>query len=176
MSAREKLLNAAAQLAATEGDQGLSVERVITAAAVSKGAFFYHFETKEQMIGALVDHVSSVRMAEVDAATKAGKSFADTLLKMIETELLEGGQLTGVCVAAVLLNPSLRESLTARRTDWRQRLIEEDGFTSERAEQLLLTIDGALIGTMLYDAASRSARAANSTKLMRSIVAEALSS
>ena len=64
MSAKEKLLNAAAQLAATDGVQGLSVDRVVTAAGVSKGAFLYHFETKGQMISALVDQVSSTRMAE----------------------------------------------------------------------------------------------------------------
>ena len=172
MSAREKLLTAAAQLAATEGDQGLSVERVITAAAVSKGAFFYHFETKEQMIGALVDHVSTVRMAEVDANTKAGKSFAETLLKMIESELLDGGQLTGVCVSAVLLDPSLRDKLTARRADWRKRLTEEDGFSPERAEQFLFSIDGALIGTMLYNAGSRSEHAAKAVDVMQSLVAD----
>ena len=171
MSARKKLLDAAAQLAATEGVQGLSVERVVTAAGVSKGAFFYHFETKEQMIGALVDHVSTIRMADVDADTMAGKSFATTLLKMIESELLEGGQLTGVCVSAVLLDPTLRDKLTARRADWRKRLIEEDGFTPERAEQLLLSIDGALIGTMLYNSGSQIENATKAADVMQTIVA-----
>ena len=171
MSARKKLLDAAAQLAATEGVQGLSVERVVTAAGVSKGAFFYHFETKEQMIGALVDHVSTIRMADVDADTMAGKSFATTLLKMIESELLEGGQLTGVCVSAVLLDPTLRDKLTARRADWRKRLIEEDGFTPQRAEQLLLSIDGALIGTMLYNSGSQIENATKAADDMQTIVA-----
>ena len=99
MSAREKLLNAAAKLAATDGVQALGVERVVQEAEVSKGAFFYHFETKEQMIGALLDHVASQRMAEVDAAVRSGRSFAGALVDMVESELLESGELVGVVVA-----------------------------------------------------------------------------
>ena len=94
------------------------------------------------------------------------------LLKMIEKELLEGGQLTGVCGSAVLLDPSLRDNLTARRADWRRRLIEDDGFSPERAEQLILSIDGALIGTMLYTAGSRPDHAKKATAVMQAIAAD----
>ena len=170
MSAREKLLNAAAKLAATDGVQGLGVERVVQEAEVSKGAFFYHFETKEQMIGALLDHVASQRMAEVDAAVRSGRSFAGALVDMVESELLESGQLVGVLVAAVLLDSSLRRTLTARQADWRKRLIKEDGFSLERADQLLLTIDGAMIGQMLYDRKLRLKRAKACMRIIRSLV------
>ncbi len=170
MSTRTILLDAAASLAATEGVTALGVERVVREAGVSKGSFFYHFATKEKMIQALLDHVAMRCMCEVDEAVAKGARFIDALIDMVVRELRENGALIAVLVAAVALDPSLRTTLTARRADWRCRMIEEDGMSPERADLVCLAIDGAMIGTVLYEPAGQTERAANAERILRSII------
>ncbi len=170
MSARNKLLHAAASLAATEGVTALGVERVVQEAGVSKGSFFYHFATKEEMIRTLLDHVAQRCMDEVEAAVAKGARFTDVLIDMVVREIRENGALIGVLVAAVALDPSLRASLTARNADWRHRMVEEDGLSPQRADLLQLTIDGAMIGTVLYEPEGRKERAANAERVLRALI------
>ena len=151
MSARTALLDAAAALAMREGVPALGVERVVREAGVSKGSFFYHFDTKEEMVRALLDHVAAQRMAEVEAAVTGGARFTDALIGMVAEDVGRGGGLIAVLVAAVALDPSLRNVLTERRDGWVRRMIDEDGLLADRAALLMLGIDGAMIGTVLYD-------------------------
>lgn len=169
MSARNTLLDAAASLAAAEGVTALGVERVAKEAGVSKGSFFYHFSTKEEMVRALLDHVAQRCMGEVDEAVVKGARFTDALIDMVVRELRENGALIAVLVATVALDPSLRASLTARGENWRYRMIEEDGLSPQCADLLRLAIDGAMIGIVLYEPAGRIERAANAERVLRSI-------
>ena len=75
MSAREAILKAAAELAAKEGVTALGVDRVNQHAGVSKGSFFYHFKTKEEMIHALVAQVSAQCMGNVERDVSKGRAF-----------------------------------------------------------------------------------------------------
>ena len=170
MSARDSLLEAATSLAATEGVTALGVERVVQEAGVSKGSFFYHFATKEEMVRALLDHVAQRCMGEVEEAVAKGARFTDALIDMVVRELRENGALIAVLVASVALDPSLRAPLTARSENWRHRLIEEDGLPAQRADLLRLAIDGAMIGTVLYEPAGRIERATSAERVLRSIV------
>jgi len=49
----ELLLDAGAEVAATEGLSGLSVNRVVAAAGVAKGTFYVHFADREAFVDAL---------------------------------------------------------------------------------------------------------------------------
>jgi AcrR family transcriptional regulator len=51
---RESLLNAAFQLAATKGMADVTVNKVSELAAVTKGAFFHHFDSKEKLVTELM--------------------------------------------------------------------------------------------------------------------------
>ena len=170
MSAKNNLLDAAASLAASEGVTALGVERVVKEAGVSKGSFFYHFATKEDMIGTLLEYVAQRCMAEVDDAVEKGARFTDALIDMVVRELKQNGEFIGVLVASVALDPSLRVSLTARYENWRQRMIEEDGLTPESADLLQLAIDGAMISTVIYEPEGRIERANNAERVLRSIL------
>ncbi len=57
MDTKSKLLEAASVLARTEGCGGLAIERIASAAGVSKGAFLYHFPSKRILLEKLIDHV-----------------------------------------------------------------------------------------------------------------------
>ncbi|MEL6461094.1 MAG: TetR/AcrR family transcriptional regulator [Cyanobacteria bacterium J06621_15] len=148
MSARIKLFDAATDLAIREGVTALAVERVVNEAGVSKGAFFYHFKTKEDMVRGLLDHVATQRIEAVEAAVASGTRFTDALVDMI---VQENGALIHVLVSSVAIDPTLRATLTERCMEWRQRMIEEDGLTPEQADLLRLAIDGLMIAAVLYE-------------------------
>lgn len=51
---RERLLEAAAQVFAAEGFDGASLNRIIEAAGISKGGFYYYFDDKADLFGTVV--------------------------------------------------------------------------------------------------------------------------
>ncbi len=51
---REKILQAAREIIIEKGTDCLSIDRVIKYAGISKGAFMYHFPTRQSLIEALV--------------------------------------------------------------------------------------------------------------------------
>lgn len=52
---REKILEAGQRLLLEHGYGGMSVDQVIGAAGITKGAFFYHFKSKNELAQALLD-------------------------------------------------------------------------------------------------------------------------
>jgi AcrR family transcriptional regulator len=52
---RDELLDAAVQLFARDGYDATSVNRIIEAVGVSKGAFYHHFAAKEDLVAALTE-------------------------------------------------------------------------------------------------------------------------
>lgn len=54
-NAQSRILEAAECLMLQEGFHGVSVDRIIASAGVSKGSFFYHFPTKDSLPAALLE-------------------------------------------------------------------------------------------------------------------------
>lgn len=52
---REKILEVAQQLALEYGFGGMSIDQVIGAAGITKGAFFHHFKSKNELAQAILD-------------------------------------------------------------------------------------------------------------------------
>ena len=52
---RDELLDAAVQLFARDGYDATSINRIIAAVGVSKGAFYHHFAAKEDLVAALAE-------------------------------------------------------------------------------------------------------------------------
>lgn len=50
---RQQILDAAARLATTDGLEGTSIAKVAEAAGVAKGSIYLHFESRDDLIGAL---------------------------------------------------------------------------------------------------------------------------
>lgn len=69
---RRQILDAAARLAATDGLEGTSIARVADAAGVAKGSIYLHFESRDDLIGALQAQVWSEMMetARIAAANQ----------------------------------------------------------------------------------------------------------
>lgn len=151
MSAREAILDAAAALVAEYGATGLGVEQVNKRAGVSKGAFFYHFKTKEEMVHALLEHVSRSFVAELEDRVTAGERFTDALVAMTLAEVQHKRALISTLIAAVYLDRTLSTRIRAQVEHWTQRMVSEDGIDGDRAELTRLALDGLMISTLLYD-------------------------
>src|SRR4051795_12782219 len=70
---RQALLDSALKLFGTEGYHATSVQKIVDEARLTKGAFYYHFETKEDVLREIHDR------------------FIDFQLRRLKSVLAEGG-------------------------------------------------------------------------------------
>lgn len=81
---REKILASANQLIFESGYGGTTVDEVIDKSGITKGAFFYHFKSKEDLAQALVERYAAEDMQSLDAAIEfAKKSSADPVQQLL---------------------------------------------------------------------------------------------
>ncbi len=105
---RQEIVETAERLFHEIGYATCSVERIIREIGVAKGTFYYYFKSKEEILGAIVDH----RLDQVVAATEqvADDPALDALTKM--RLLLSGGSVgddDNSDVAEMLHRPENRE-------------------------------------------------------------------
>lgn len=85
---RTKLLDAAQDLILESGFAGTSVDRVIEKAGVTKGTFFYHFESKAQLARALIDRFAArdheILEDSIRRAEQASKDPVRQVLAVVE--------------------------------------------------------------------------------------------
>jgi AcrR family transcriptional regulator len=110
---RERLLDATRRIVAERGYDLATVDEITDAAGVSKGAFYFHFESKDDALVALVERWKIDLGRELDS--------------------IEHRDTAGATVAE-----SLRGLLTAGWPAWQPRLIVE--FTRMSANQRVATV------------------------------------
>ena len=76
---RGQLIEVATGLFAEHGYEGTSIEAVLTAAGVSRGALYYHFASKEALFTAVLEAISDRVTAEVTKAISGCTDPVDTL-------------------------------------------------------------------------------------------------
>ncbi|AKM44527.1 MULTISPECIES: TetR/AcrR family transcriptional regulator [Burkholderia] len=90
-SSRDRLLDAAAELVASQGIQNLTIEAVAAAAKVTKAGLVYHFKTRDDLLAALIERVvgeldmldlRAQEALEVDDSAKPLKSSMAELSKL----------------------------------------------------------------------------------------------
>ncbi len=67
------ILAAARKLFAEDGFVATSVDRIVAEAGVAKGAFYHHFDSKEEVFLAVLEEAQSALAVEVVRAAAAGK-------------------------------------------------------------------------------------------------------
>ncbi len=119
LTAKEKLLGAAIYTIRERGYAGTSVDELCSAAGVTKGAFFHHFESKERLAVAAAEHFQA--NAEVLFNNEPHRKLADPVDRllgyveqrknMLRGELPEYTCLLGTMVQeAYETNPAIREA------------------------------------------------------------------
>lgn len=126
--ARRLLLEAAAALIAERGYRATSVNSVISRAGLSKGTFYWHFQSKDDLLFALLDEridkpirelieVLRHAPAEEDMAPRASRLFLSLTERDPETLMLEH-EYRGFA----LREPGLRKHYLKRRAELRDAL------------------------------------------------------
>jgi AcrR family transcriptional regulator len=80
---RRGLLSASIECMADLGWSGTTVALVAERAGVSRGAAQHHFPTREDLVAGMVEHMSEVRTAEIDAVSgslRSGKRRTEAVL------------------------------------------------------------------------------------------------
>jgi TetR/AcrR family transcriptional regulator, transcriptional repressor for nem operon len=176
-SAKDKILRAALSRIRTNGYAATTVEDLCAAAGVTKGAFFHHFDSKEDLAVAAIDHWS-----EMTGALFAGAAYhklTDPLHRVLGYIDLRKALLTGelpefTCLAGTMVqetydsNPAIRDAC-ARSIIGHAATIERDiraaiakhgikpGWT---AASLALYTQAVLQGAFILAKATGSAKAA----------------
>lgn len=123
---RQRLLDAAGELACEEGASSLSLDAVAAKAGVSKGGLLYHFPSKNALLRAMVaDHVGRVR-AELEARAPGALSGAAPALTaalcyldVLREEMCNTPAGASGAFAAMLEDPAFMEPVLTFRNDLR---------------------------------------------------------
>jgi AcrR family transcriptional regulator len=136
---REAILDAATRVFARAGYRGATVEAILKEAAYSKGAFYWHFRSKDDLVSTLVGErverpirelIERLRSAPADAnmSAEANRSFAELVDRERAAILLEH-EYEGLAAR----DPALRRRYVRQRRALRQALGEA---LAARARQL----------------------------------------
>ena len=83
-STRERILDLAHELVLKQGYAATSLEQILEGAGVTKGAFFHHFKSKEELARALVDRYLAGEQQVFDATLgRAEKLTSDPLQQVL---------------------------------------------------------------------------------------------
>jgi len=118
-SARDKILDAALSLIRARGYAATSVDELCAAAGVTKGAFFHHFASKEELAVAAADHWSRATSQAFAAAPYQRHTdpldrvlgYLDFRISLLKRTVLEFTCLAGTMVQETYeSNPSIRDA------------------------------------------------------------------
>lgn len=130
---QNKILDVARDLMLREGFHGVTVDRIIAEAGISKGSFFYHFASKDALPCALLERYLALQGDEINRAFVHAQTLQlpplATALWVIDAmeEIFAGNchKQTGCVMAAFSYQlidafPQLREVSRKALADWQQ--------------------------------------------------------
>ena len=116
--ARTRLLDAALSVIRTRGYSATSVDELCAAAGFTKGAFFHHFKSKDELGVAAADHWSATTGAVfADAPYHAHAAPLDRVLRYLEFRkaLLQGGVPEFTCLVGTMVQETYATSPAIRQ-------------------------------------------------------------
>ena len=146
-SARDRILHAAARLAARRGAAALTLDAAAREARVSKGGLLYHFATKEALLLALVEDAAAAFEAEVERrAARDPVAIGRFARAFVAASFPARGrpafaELGEALLAAVTADRRLLAPLEARYARWLARAAD-DGLDPAVADVVLAAVDG----------------------------------
>ena len=143
------ILDAAEEQLDTEGADAMTVATIAQAAGITRGALYFYFGSKNEVLAALVDRTVSKLRAEMDAADADGTTTpAEALRQGVEQTARMWREHSTVMRIAVELSPTV----PAIDTAWRSAVIALTDTTAGIAER-----SGVPAGSGPHDAAALAA-------------------
>lgn len=136
----DRLLAAAARCVAQGGVDGASLDAVSVEAGVTKGALYWHFDTKAALIQALAAAAGGPPEGEPTWAAQVDAQLArDGVAAALDVELAAGAR-----------DPSVRATMSARRAAERAQMVARFGLENEaQAAVLRALLDGLSLARRL---------------------------
>ncbi len=163
--ARERILRAAMELFRKHGFHNTSLARILQMAEITKGGFYFHFKSKEELGFAVLERTKNMWMTNVIAAIEDEpdarariQRMTQIMTQMYRGEIFHGCALLAVMTAEMMESKSaLAEHLKEIFYEWRKSLgviIDEgkrEGLFNERvdSESLALILIGCCQGTTM---------------------------
>jgi AcrR family transcriptional regulator len=162
---REKILQAAAELATLEGINGLSIGRLADAVGMSKSGLYAHFRSKEELQLATVETASRILNGDLEPGmhAPAGKAriiaLCDAFFSHVERRTFPGGCFFASGAAELSTQPGrVRDAIAASYREWIE-LFEEEVRTGQAAGeidaredpgQLVFELNGLLVAANVF--------------------------
>ncbi len=128
MQTRAALLRSASRLICALGMHGASIDRIATDAGYTKGAFYAHFASKEDLFLTMLDEHFATELARLDAVLRGtgdpaaeARAAADDFLEQIDSDPQWRRLYQEFCTYAAR-NEAFRIELAARQRDLRARM------------------------------------------------------
>jgi len=162
---RQHLLDAARRVFGEGGYAGATVDDVARAAGCSKGAYYFHFATKEDALLALAEDWSTAQTHRLELALERDGA-PDTALHVLEALFAVGGATARDRLLILELwlqgarNPNVRAILDRGLSAWRRILALAFSRAQEAAPQAAAALALALYHGLLMQASLDSANSA----------------
>lgn len=154
---RAKLIDAALQLFSTSGYEHATVDDISQAAGYSKGAYYFHFSTKDDILLELLRVWTEGRSRVLAEGAEAGASPRDALHETLANffSYSDAPQWPGVLLefwAQAVRNPEVNKRLTQAYAGWRKTLAEHFTAAAEAGVvQLQSAEDAAAVALAAHD-------------------------
>jgi len=149
---KERVVEAALDLFQEKGYHGVSVEELVEHAETSKGGFYHHFKSKDDLLYEIHDIFISYVLNETKRASEQYDSAIDQLDALMRTFMnvfnIYQRHITVFYNESVYLLPNHEEAITKKRTAYR-KLLEQILINGQRQQvfrqELSITITAMLI-------------------------------
>ncbi|MGH3109795.1 MAG: TetR/AcrR family transcriptional regulator [Gaiellaceae bacterium] len=178
---RTKILDAAEALVLDRGFAGTSVDDVIASAQTTKGGFFHHFPTKQELAHALVERYVAADMELLDSLLEQAEQESDDpleqLLRFVSLQDVTGeldGETPGClyasfCYEQELVDETTRDLIADAMLAWRTRTRAKlDAVAARYPPRVPVDLDAlADQGLAVYEGAFVLSRALGEPELLR---------
>jgi TetR/AcrR family transcriptional repressor of nem operon len=140
---RRRIVGHATQLIYDKGYRGTTIDDVIKAAGVTKGSFYFHFPSKEELGNAVIDYASSFVLEGIKEAFRQEELSPYQRLELMlhgVQALVEEAQCTRGCILGNMalelspINDGFRRKLAGVFKDWSSYIAGELKVMKESGE------------------------------------------
>ncbi|MEQ6898184.1 TetR/AcrR family transcriptional regulator [Microbacterium sp. KR10-403] len=115
----DDITRAAVELFAANGYGGTSVQQIVEAAGVTKGALYHYFGSKDDLLFGIYERLLGTQQEHLDAIVAGGGDIDDVLraacVDVVETTVAQLDEAVVFFQSAHLLSPERHDEVTRRR-------------------------------------------------------------